>query len=362
MKDTDVRQGTLALMVLKTLDVLGPLAWLRDRPAHRADQRGSADRQSGDSLPGAAQAGAGRVYRVRMGSVREQPQGALLSADTARPQAIAGRSPELGTDGGDHRAILRRESAGPEMKTLRRLFQRLTSWATSARDEELLRAEFEEHIAMQTAENLRAGLSPVEARRQALLKFGNVEAIKEIYRDQRGLPFIETLVCDTRHALRRMRKAPAFTAAVIVTLALGIGANTAIFAVIDSILIRPLPYPQAEALVSVWHTAPGLPGLPDSLGCSPSMYFTYREENRIFQQFGVWSSLGASVTGVCRARACLGRSSSPTASWTPWASSLCWAAGFRRRTTRRDRPRRSCSPTATGSAASGATRPSSAGR
>jgi predicted permease len=183
------------------------------------------------------------------------------------------------------------------MRTLRRLFQRLISWATAARDEERLRAEFEEHIAMQTAENLRAGLSPVESRRQALLKFGNVEAIKEIYRDQRGLPFIETLVCDARHALRRMRKAPGFTAAVILTLALGIGANTAIFAVIDTILIQPLPYPQAEALVSILHTAPGLPGVPD-LGCSPSMYFTYREENRTFQRFGVWSSGGASVTGV----------------------------------------------------------------
>ena len=183
------------------------------------------------------------------------------------------------------------------MKTLRRLFHRLTSWATSAQDEELLRSEVEEHIAMQTAENLRAGLSPIEARRQALLKFGSVEAIKEIYRDQRGLPFIETLVGDTRHALRRMRKAPGFTAAVIVTLALGIGANTATFGVIDSILIRPLAYPDAEALVSVWHTAPGLPGL-SSLGCSPSMYFTYREENRSFEQFGLWSSGGASVTGV----------------------------------------------------------------
>ncbi|HZL93152.1 MAG TPA: permease prefix domain 1-containing protein, partial [Vicinamibacterales bacterium] len=142
------------------------------------------------------------------------------------------------------------------MKTLRRLFRRLTSWATSARDEELLRAEVEEHIAMQTAENLRAGLSPIEARRQALLKFGSVEAIKDIYRDQRGLPFIETLVGDTRHALRRMRKAPAFTAAVIVTLALGIGATTATFGVIDSVLIRPLAYPDADALVGVWHTAP----------------------------------------------------------------------------------------------------------
>jgi predicted permease len=183
------------------------------------------------------------------------------------------------------------------MKALRRFFRRLTSWATSARDEELLRSEIEEHIAMQTAENLRAGLSPVEARRQALLKFGSVEAIKEVYRDQRGLPFVETLVCDTRLALRRMRKAPGFTAAVIVTLALGIGANTAAFGVIDSILIRPLAYPQADALVSVSHKAPGLPGVPD-LGCSPSMYFTYREENRTFEQFGVWSSGGASVTGV----------------------------------------------------------------
>jgi len=183
------------------------------------------------------------------------------------------------------------------MKAVRRLFHRLTSWTTSAQDEELLRAEIEEHIVMQTAGNVRAGLSPIEARRQALLKFGNVEALKELYRDQRGLPFIETLVGDTRHALRRMRKAPGFTAAVIVTLALGIGANTAIFAVIDSILIRPLAYPQAEALVGVWHTAPGLPGLP-RIGLSPSMYFTYREENRSFEQFGLWSSGGASVTGV----------------------------------------------------------------
>ena len=162
------------------------------------------------------------------------------------------------------------------MKTLRRLFQQLTSLARSARDEEILRAEIEEHIAMQTAENRRAGLSPVEARRQALLKFGGVEAMKEGYRDQRGLPFMETLVHDLRHVMRRLRKAPAFTAAVLVTLALGIGANTAIFGVVDSILIRPLAYPHAEALVSVSHTAPGIPGLGNSLGCSSGMYFTYR--------------------------------------------------------------------------------------
>jgi predicted permease len=185
------------------------------------------------------------------------------------------------------------------MKTLRRLFHRLTSWATSARDDDLLRAEIEEHIALQTAENVRAGLSPAEARRQAVLKFGSVEAIKDVYRDQRGLPFTETLVRDTRHALRRLRKTPAFTAAALLTLGLGIGANTAIFAVIDTILIRPLPYPRSEALIRIGHAAPGLPNLPpDVLGCSASMYFTYREENRTFEQFGVWSTGGASLTGI----------------------------------------------------------------
>ena len=184
------------------------------------------------------------------------------------------------------------------MKTLRRFFRRLTSWSASARNEERLRAEFEEHIVMQTAENLRAGLSPIEARRQAALKFGSVEAIKDAYRDQRGLPFLETLASDTRHALRGLRRAPAFAAVVILTLALGIGANAAIFAVIDSILIRPLPYPQAEALVGVWHTAPGVAGVPSTIGCTPSMYFTYREENKTFEHFGVWRSGDASVTGV----------------------------------------------------------------
>ena len=181
------------------------------------------------------------------------------------------------------------------MKTPRRFFRRLTSWSTSTRDEELLRAEFEEHIDMQTAENLRAGLSPIEARRQALLKFGSVEGIKDAYRDQRGLPLLETLSRDARHAIRGLRRTPAFTAAVILTLALGIGANTAVFAVIDSILIQPLPYPQAEALVGVWHTAPGVPGAV-TIGSTPSMYFTYREENNTFEYFGLWRSGDASVT------------------------------------------------------------------
>jgi predicted permease len=127
------------------------------------------------------------------------------------------------------------------MRTLRRFFKRLTSLARTERDEARLQAEIEEHLLMQTAENVRAGLSATEARRQAVLKFGGVEAMKEDYRAQKGLPFLETLAQDTRHTLRRLRKAPAFTIATVLTLALGIGATTSIFTLVHAVLLKSLP-------------------------------------------------------------------------------------------------------------------------
>jgi predicted permease len=119
--------------------------------------------------------------------------------------------------------------------------KRVAWWATTRQDEERLRTEIEAHLALQTAENIRAGLAPAEARRQAILKFGAVEAIKETYREQRGLPSLESLILDTRHALRRLRKARAFTAATVLTLALGIGATTSIFSLVDAVLLKSLP-------------------------------------------------------------------------------------------------------------------------
>ena len=134
------------------------------------------------------------------------------------------------------------------MRTLRQFLKRMSSWTQTRPDEERLRAEIEDHIALQTEDNIRAGLSPDQARRQALLKFGAVEATKEEYRDQRGLPFLETLILDTRHALRRLRMAPTFTITTILTLALGIGATTSIFTLTHAVLLKSLPVANPAAL------------------------------------------------------------------------------------------------------------------
>jgi len=104
----------------------------------------------------------------------------------------------------------------------------------------------------------------------------------------RALPFV----------FRRLGKAPAFTSVALVTLALGIGATTAIFSVVNGVLIQPLPFPNSERLVGVWHLAPGIAGITGDINCSPTMYFTYREQNRTFQDFGLWTRGGATITGV----------------------------------------------------------------
>ncbi len=106
------------------------------------------------------------------------------------------------------------------------------------------------------------------------------------------------LMSALKHVLRRLRRAPGFTAVVLITLALGIGANTAIFSVLNGVLIKPLPYPRSQELVGVWHVAPGIAGIRGDINCSPPMYFTYREESRTFQEFGLWANDDASVTGV----------------------------------------------------------------
>ncbi len=127
------------------------------------------------------------------------------------------------------------------MRSLRRFLNRFVNSAARREQDERLREEVEQHIALQTEENLRAGLSPVEARRQAMLKFGGVEAMKQDYRAERGLLFIENLLGDLRNAVRTIVRMPALAAVIVVSLAVGIGVNTTIFSWIQLILFQPLP-------------------------------------------------------------------------------------------------------------------------
>ena len=93
--------------------------------------------------------------------------------------------------------------------------------------------------------------------------------------------------------LRKLRHAPVFIVIVLVTLALGIGSNTALFSVVNGVLIKPLPYPQSERLVGVWHTAPSVVGIRGDINCSPTMYFTYRETSHIFRISGCSRTAGS---------------------------------------------------------------------
>jgi len=127
------------------------------------------------------------------------------------------------------------------MRSLKRFFARLFNSAMRRRDDERLQEEMAEHLALQTADNLRAGLSPAEARRQALLKFGPTEAVREEYWAERGLAFLEALLRDLRFGWRALRRSPGLTVVAVVTLALGIGTDTAIFSMVDTLLLRPLP-------------------------------------------------------------------------------------------------------------------------
>jgi predicted permease len=191
------------------------------------------------------------------------------------------------------------------MRLLKRLLARLRNLASRQNDDQRLLEEMEEHLSHQTEENLRSGMTPAEAYRQAVLKFGAVEAIREQYHAEKSLPFIESVVQDVRYSWRILRKSWGFTSIAAISLALAIGANTTIFSVMKRLLLDRLDVPHAEQLRLLhWrgdkHTAvSNLWGMsdnvPEGIGAASFSYPAFeqlRRDNRVLEDLFAFKDVG----------------------------------------------------------------------
>ena len=167
------------------------------------------------------------------------------------------------------------------MDTIRTFLSRMVSFFQRHKLNAELDDELRAHIDLATEENVRLGMARPRARTEALRSFGGVAQITAVYRAQRGLPWLEVLGQDLRFALRMLWKNPGFTVVVMLTLALGIGANTAIFSVVKAVLLAPLPYRDAGRIVAVWTASPARGGEP--LPSTPGDFAQWKEKSGVFE-------------------------------------------------------------------------------
>ncbi len=179
------------------------------------------------------------------------------------------------------------------LRVLRASLARVRGLFHRNRRERELSAEMKSHLQMHIEHNLRAGMTPEQARRDAFIKLGGIEPIKESYRDRRGIPMIETLLQDLRYGFRMLAKNPGFTLVALLTLALGIGANTAIFSVVNAVLLRPLPYPDSGRLMMVWATD-ARRGNTEDVTSYPG-FEDWRAQSKSFEGMTAFTTRGATL-------------------------------------------------------------------
>jgi putative ABC transport system permease protein len=184
------------------------------------------------------------------------------------------------------------------MKSIRAWFHRLGGSFAGRRSERELTAELESHLQLHIDDHVRAGLSPAEARRRALIALGGLESTKDAYRDRRGLPVVESLVRDLRYGLRTLARSPGFALAGILILGLGIGVNSAIFTVVNAVVLRPLPFAGADRIVKLWHTPPQstFAGMK-TFALSPANFLDWEAQSSSFEAMAIYRGGARTITG-----------------------------------------------------------------
>jgi predicted permease len=178
---------------------------------------------------------------------------------------------------------------------LAQLWRRITHYRRREQYDRDLEEEMGFHLEMRVEENLAAGMLPEQARSAARRQFGNPTLLREVSREMWGFRSLETLIQDLRFGLRMLTKNPGFTVIAVVTLALGIGANSAIFSVVNAILLRPLPYKNSEQIVKLWGDL-HQPGL-EEIEASALEYQDYKEQNKVFEEIAAYNLQGVNLTG-----------------------------------------------------------------
>lgn len=174
------------------------------------------------------------------------------------------------------------------MRWLRQLFSRRKMYAELAE-------EIQEHLDEKVEALVTSGVPRAEAEYQARREFGNVLAIAEQSREVWQWPALESIFSDMRFALRQLRKMPGFAAVAVATLALGIGASTAVFSLFDAVVLRPLPYPESDRLILVTETVPPLGS--DEVGVAVQEALDYQSRSRSFAEFATFEKGGFNLTG-----------------------------------------------------------------